>query len=218
MLKAYINWFSNKIFSFLRIHIWLAGIIVAFVSAKYFAINILAAYISFNITADILIYKVFKLKESQFKNATAFFQETGVTPEQWDLYVDRINKYKIPILSIALFLNAFVFKQPLDELALTTSFGYFFMMFFVIRFLDYSMKIYVNSKTDPYSYRGQVVGATTTPIISMAEMPQYETDAYIPSSIPTFETYTSTPNFGVPGFNIAGVCTGSDTAIGGISN
>jgi len=160
------------------------------------------------------------LRESQFKDAEAFVKATQITVEQWDAYVQRINKCKISVLCIALLCNIFVFKFPGYKLPAITSFEYFIIMLFVIQSIGHQMRLSQSSSANANYFQGIGHPLHTANHDLHGSSNGLQPVGYIDSStfFSTHEFHIPTvPNSGMPGFDINGTYTGSDTAIGGVS-
>jgi hypothetical protein len=222
MLDSYTKWLADKNLPLLRFYIWFLAAIAAYAVAKYITFGgIITAFITFNIIADMLDYKASRLKEAQDKNPHLTLKKMGYTAEQWEHCSKKINTLKLAAFVITMLCNILVI------LAFRVKFDYYLIIYAALivsliaqelhapTYLAYRPLQFTNQSLHTPNYQvSNVLQDHPTSLHSNL----FSDSSYSHSSIPTFESYSSTSNSGVPGFNVNGTYTGSDTAIGGISN
>jgi hypothetical protein len=238
MLKAYSRFFEPIRHLFiLRTTGRIGGLIVALMTAVFWKLSwAMMGFIVTSVATDAYFFLIKKLKESDFKAFETKCQALHFKAENYNRYTLALTWSKITVLALWLMLG--VKYTSLAAVFPVLAIPYSITMLILTPILMFatgagSKATLIDAQPScPYGrqtfasqdYWSQSQAATTAPVLAMGypssqAFTETRWDDFnpFPTSCHAIDMF-STINYGVPGFNVAGAYTGSDTAIGGISN
>lgn len=223
MLKAYICFFEPIRHLFiLRTTGRIGGLIVALITALFWKLSwVMMVFIVTSVVSDTYFFLIKKLKESDFKAFDAKCQALYFKSENYNKYALALTWSKITVLALWLMLG--VKYTDLTAVFPVLAIPYSITMLIVTPILMFatgagSKATLIDPQPScPYAMQSQ----TATGSLAMTrtnDFMQPIDHITASSSFTTYEFHVPTvPNAGMPGFDINGTHTGSDTAIGGVS-
>lgn len=153
---------NSRRFYALRMASRLIGVLFSVLFFLFFENDFfLYAFVFFSITADIFIFKGFKLKESAYKNPDLFKNDPHFSLEKFDTYTKIITNTRLIVLSATTIL-AFVFLEgTINSLFARAFFGYIALMALLTPIFAFKNKLPKDYfKWD--EFRGEVPSDPTT--------------------------------------------------------
>lgn len=175
----------------------------AFLNVDLDPVNLFFYSYGLMVLLDVLFFEILGLKESRFKDTKAFFKKHRFSPKRIDWHARFITRVRVVSLAAIPFIASYFEAIPAELL-----------LFFMIVFPVFSMEVYFRKvvKKQPLIKRYKAWADKDI-------QNHWRPNSSIGIDIRRSDSTTNfPPNFGVSGYNIAGIYTGSTTAVGGISN